>query len=138
MGAGIAAASAAAGCRVLLLDMNADAVKAALQQVDQDAQHLVTTGTVETDLEAVSDYDWVCEAVVEDLTVKRELFNRLELIRKDGSVISSNTSGIPLRHISEGMTPRFRAAVAITHFFNPVKVMRLFELVPGEDTHPFP
>ena len=135
MGAGIAAASAAAGCRVLLLDMNADAVEAALQQIDQDAQHLVTTGTVETDLEAVSDYDWVCEAVVEDLSVKRELFNRLEPIRKDGSVISSNTSGIPLRHISEGMTARFRADVAITHFFNPVKVMRLFELVPGEDTH---
>jgi 3-hydroxyacyl-CoA dehydrogenase len=81
MGAGIAAASAAAGCRVLLLDMNAEAVEAALQQVDQDAQHLVTTGTVETDLAAVSDYDWVCEAVVEDLSVKRELFNRLEPIR---------------------------------------------------------
>ncbi len=136
MGAGIAAASAAAGCRVLVLDMNIETVEAALQQVDEENRHLVTAGLVDTDLEAVSGYDWVCEAVVEDLAVKRDLFSRLEEVRKDGSVISSNTSGIPLRQISEGMSERFRSDVAITHFFNPVKVMRLFELVPGEDTEP--
>ncbi|MED6304254.1 MAG: 3-hydroxyacyl-CoA dehydrogenase family protein [Actinomycetota bacterium] len=134
MGSGIAAASAAAGCSVLLLDVSKEAAEAALEHVDENAQHLVTTGTVDADLNAVSDYDWVCEAVVEDLEIKRELFARLEPIRKDGSVISSNTSGIPLSQISAGMSPRFRADVAITHFFNPVKVMRLFELVPGEDT----
>ncbi|MEE3139833.1 MAG: 3-hydroxyacyl-CoA dehydrogenase NAD-binding domain-containing protein, partial [Actinomycetota bacterium] len=67
MGAGIAAASAAAGCRVLLLDINTEVLEVALQQIDQDAQHLVTTGTIDADLEAVSDYDWVCEAIVEDL-----------------------------------------------------------------------
>jgi 3-hydroxyacyl-CoA dehydrogenase len=134
MGAGIAAASAAAGCRVLILDMNTETVEAALQQVDEENRHLVTTGLVDTDLETISGYDWICEAVVEDLAVKRDLFHRLEEIRKDGSVISSNTSGIPLRQISEGMPERFRSDVAITHFFNPVKVMRLFELVPGEDT----
>ena len=134
MGAGIAAASAAAGCRVLILDMNQETVEAALQQVDEENRHLVTAGLVDTDLEAVSEYDWICEAVVEDLAVKRDLFSRLEEVRKDGSVISSNTSGIPLRQISEGMPERFRSDVAITHFFNPVKVMRLFELVPGEDT----
>ena len=134
MGSGIAAASAAAGCSVLLLDVSKEAAEAALEHVDEKAKHLVTTGTVDADLNAVSDYDWVCEAVVEDLEIKRELFARLEPIRKDGSVISSNTSGIPLSQISAGMSPRFRADVAITHFFNPVKVMRLFELVPGEDT----
>ncbi|MEC8976375.1 MAG: 3-hydroxyacyl-CoA dehydrogenase family protein [Actinomycetota bacterium] len=134
MGSGIAAASAAAGCSVLLLDVSKEAAEAALEHVDENAKHLVTTGTVDADLNAVSDYDWVCEAVVEDLEIKRELFARLEPIRKDGSVISSNTSGIPLSQISAGMSPRFRADVAITHFFNPVKVMRLFELVPGEDT----
>ena len=132
MGSGIAAASAAAGCSVLLLDVSKEAAEAALEHVDENAKHLVTTGTVDADLNAVSDYDWVCEAVVEDLEIKRELFARLEPIRKDGSVISS--SGIPLSQISAGMSPRFRADVAITHFFNPVKVMRLFELVPGEDT----
>ena len=134
MGSGIAAASAAAGCSVLLLDVSKEAAEAALEHVDENAKHLVTTGTVDADLNAVSGYDWVCEAVVEDLEIKRELFARLEPIRKDGSVISSNTSGIPLSQISAGMSPRFRADVAITHFFNPVKVMRLFELVPGEDT----
>ena len=134
MGSGIAAASAAAGCSVLLLDVSKEAAEAALEHVDENAKHLVATGTVDADLNAVSDYDWVCEAVVEDLEIKRELFARLEPIRKDGSVISSNTSGIPLSQISAGMSPRFRADVAITHFFNPVKVMRLFELVPGEDT----
>ncbi len=134
MGAGIAAASAAAGCRVLILDMNEDTVEAALQQVAEEDRDLVVTGLVDADLEAVSGYDWVCEAIVEDLSVKRNLFSRLEEIRKDGSVISSNTSGIPLRQISEGMPQRFRSDVAITHFFNPVKVMRLFELVPGDET----
>ena len=94
MGAGIAAASAAAGCRVLILDMNIETAEAALQQVDEDARHLVTAGTVDADLAAVSGYDWVCEAIVEDLDVKRELFEKLEELRKDGSVISSNTSAI--------------------------------------------
>ena len=134
MGSGIAAASAAAGCRVLMLDLTADAVDRAMGAVAEEHRHLVTTGTIDDDLDRVADYDWVCEAIVEDVDVKRELFAKLEDIRKDGSVISSNTSGIPLRNISEGMPERFRHDVAITHFFNPVQVMKLFELVPGEDT----
>ena len=69
MGAGIAAASAAAGCRVLILDMNADTVEAALEQVADEDRHLVSTGLVDADLEAVSGYDWVCEAIVEDLSL---------------------------------------------------------------------
>jgi 3-hydroxyacyl-CoA dehydrogenase len=134
MGAGIAAASAAAGCRVLMLDLAAEAVERAMASIDEGDRHLVETGTIENDLDKVADYDWICEAIVEDVDVKRDLFSRLEGIRKDDSVISSNTSGIPLRNISEGMSDRFRADVAITHFFNPVRVMRLFELVPGEAT----
>ena len=134
MGSGIAAASAAAGCRVLMLDLSQDAVERALGQIDEENRHLVETGTIEDDLARIADYDWVCEAIVEDLDVKRELFEKVEELRKDGSVISSNTSGIPLRQISEGMSDRFRSDVAITHFFNPVRVMKLFELVPGEDT----
>ena len=119
----------------MILDTNPETVDAALQQVDDEARHLVTTGTVEADLQAVSDYDWVCEAIVEDLEIKKDLFAQLEEIRKDGSVISSNTSGIPLRQISrDGRTISFRCR----HypFLNPVRVMRLFELVPGEDTDP--
>ncbi len=134
MGAGIAAASAAAGCRVLMLDLTAEAVERAMGGVDEEHSHLVDTGTIADDLGKIADYDWICEAIVEDVEVKRDLFTRLEPLRKEGSVISSNTSGIPLRDISEGMSERFRADVAITHFFNPVRVMKLFELVPGEDT----
>jgi 3-hydroxyacyl-CoA dehydrogenase len=134
MGSGIAAASAAAGCRVLMLDVNTEAAERGLQAVDEGDRHLVATGTFDDDLAAIADYDWICEAIVEDVGIKQQLFTRVEPLRKDGSVISSNTSGIPLRDIAAGMPDRFQADVAITHFFNPVKVMKLFELVPGEQT----
>lgn len=136
MGSGIAAASAAAGCRVLMLDMTAEAVERGVQAVDEDDRHLVTTGTFDDDLALIADYDWICEAIVEDVATKQQLFAKVEPLRKDGSVISSNTSGIPLREIAAGMPDRFQADVAITHFFNPVRVMKLFELVPGEHTSP--
>jgi 3-hydroxyacyl-CoA dehydrogenase len=134
MGSGIAAASAAAGHRVLMLDTTAEAVDRGLQAVDEADRHLVSTGTFDDDLAAIADYDWICEAIVEDVGVKQQLFAKVEPLRKDGSVISSNTSGIPLRDIAAGMPARFQADVAITHFFNPVRVMKLFELVPGEQT----
>ncbi len=134
MGAGIAAASAAAGCRVLMLDISAEAVERGLSVVEEADRHLVETGTFDEDLNKIAGYDWICEAIVEDLATKRELFEKVEPLRKEGSVISSNTSGIPLSDISAGMPERLRSDIAITHFFNPVKVMRLFELVPGEDT----
>lgn len=134
MGAGIGAASAAAGCRVLMLDMTLEAAEKGAQLVAEDDRHLVIIGTFEEDLAKVGDYDWICEAIVEDLDIKRSLFEKVEPLRRDGSVISSNTSGIPLSDISEGFGDRFRSDVAITHFFNPVKVMKLFELVPGAET----
>ena len=136
MGSGIAAASAAAGCRVLMLDVSAEAVERGLQAVDDAHRHLVATGTFDDDLAEIADYDWICEAIVEDLATKQQLFAEVEPLRKDGSVISSNTSGIPLRDIAAGMSERFQADVAITHFFNPVQVMKLFELVPGRRTSP--
>jgi 3-hydroxyacyl-CoA dehydrogenase len=135
MGAGIAAASAAAGCRVLMLDVTTEAVERGLSVVDEADRHLVTTGTFDNDLALISGYDWICEAIVEDVATKQQLFARVEAHRTDGSVVSSNTSGIPLRDIAAGMPERFQADVAITHFFNPVKVMKLFELVPGEQTN---
>lgn len=134
MGSGIAAVSAAAGCRVLMLDVNLESAERGRGAVAEEHVDLVEVGTFEADLAKIADYDWICEAIVEDLDTKRELFTTVEALRKPGSVISSNTSGIPLRDISEGMPERFRNDVAITHFFNPVQVMKLFELVPGEDT----
>ncbi|MEM8924276.1 MAG: 3-hydroxyacyl-CoA dehydrogenase NAD-binding domain-containing protein [Actinomycetota bacterium] len=135
MGSGIAAASAAAGCRVLMLDLTPEAVERALGAVDDEHRHLVETGTFD-DLAKIADYDWICEAIVEDVEIKRELFAKVEPLRRDGSVVSSNTSGIPLRDITAGFDDRLLADVAITHFFNPVRVMKLFELVPGEQTSP--
>ena len=133
MGSGIAAASAAAGCRVLMLDVTETSAQRGLQAVEEADRHLVTTGTFD-DLALIADYDWICEAIVEDVAIKQQLFARVEPLRKDGSVVSSNTSGIPLRDIAAGMSDRFQSDVAITHFFNPVRVMRLFELVPGAQT----
>ena len=134
MGSGIAAVSAAAGCRVLLLDVSVEAASRGLHAVAEVDRHLVSVGTFDHDLALVADYDWICEAIVEDVSIKQQLFSRVEPLRRDGSVISSNTSGIPLRDIAAGMPDRFQSDVAITHFFNPVQVMRLFELVPGEHT----
>jgi 3-hydroxyacyl-CoA dehydrogenase len=134
MGSGIAAASAAAGCRVLMLDVTLEAALRGLEAVDEADRSRVLTGTFDNDLALISEYDWVCEAIVEDLASKQQLFANIEPLRKDGSVVSSNTSGIPLRDIAKGMSERFCSDVAITHFFNPVRVMKLFELVPGEQT----
>ena len=135
MGAGIAAINAAAGCPVLLLDLTPEAVEAGMARIDAGLHDRITAGTFD-DLDRLADIDWIVEVVVEDLAIKRSLFERVEAVRRDGSIVTSNTSGIPLRDIAEGMGDRFAADVAITHFFNPPQVMKLFELVPGADTDP--
>jgi len=142
MGSGIAGACAEAGCRVLLLDVTNEAAEKALDRIingrppavdTPEAAARIETGSFD-DLAKIADYDWICEAVIEDLDTKRALFERLESLRKDGSVVSTNTSGIPLRSITEGMPERLRRDITVTHFFNPVKVMKLMELVPDADT----
>jgi len=144
MGIGIAGHCASKGLDVLLLDLPGQAEKGIDRlktirppAVDDPAQLArIRPGTFEADLDAAGQCDWIVEAVVEDLRVKQALFGRLEAVRRDGSVVSSNTSGIPLRAIAGGLPPRFRRDFAITHFFNPVKLMRLVELVPGVETAP--
>ncbi len=143
MGSGIAGACAQAGKRVLLLEVSREAADAALERIvsgrppaldDADKAGLITLGTLDGDLAKIAGYDWICEAVIEDLDTKRGLFERVEPLRRDGSVVSTNTSGIPLRDITRDMPERLRRDIAVTHFFNPVKVMRLMELVAGADT----
>ncbi|MDH3692577.1 MAG: 3-hydroxyacyl-CoA dehydrogenase family protein [Gammaproteobacteria bacterium] len=143
MGSGIAAACAQADCNVLLLDISNEAADKALERMqsgrapaldDANKAKLISTGNFDDDLDKIQQYDWVCEAVVEDLETKRNLFKRVEKTRREGTVVSTNTSGIPLRAITQGMPDRLRKDIAVTHFFNPVKVMRLLELVPGEET----
>lgn len=143
MGTGIAGLAAEKDCKVLLLDVSMEAAEKALERIvngrppaiDTPGKEAnITLGTLDDDLEKIADYDWICEAVIEDLDTKRTLFERFEPLRKDGSVVSTNTSGIPLRDITAGMPTRLLGDVAVTHFFNPVKIMKLCELVPGKKT----
>ena len=145
MGSGIAAASAEAGCKVLLLDVSRDRAQQAIDAMtegkmpalaDPALKASITPGSLEDDLDAISGHDWICEAIIEDLPTKRDLFQRVAALGNEGAVISTNTSGIPLRAISDDMPQSLRQNIAVTHFFNPVKVMKLLEIIPGADTKP--
>jgi 3-hydroxyacyl-CoA dehydrogenase len=160
MGGGIAALLASAGIKTLLLDIvpfdlkeeeknNPAArnrlVKKGLDTVlksrpslimhPKDAD-LISIGNTEDDFQKLADCDWIVEVVVENLKIKQQLFKRIEPVRKPGSIVSSNTSGIPLKAMSEGLSLEFRQHFLGTHFFNPVRYMKLLEIIPGEVTLP--
>ena len=97
---------------------------------------LVEAGDLEADIGKLADCDWIVEAIIERPDAKRALYARLEDVRKDGSIVSSNTSTIPLAALTGGMGARFAADFLITHFFNPPRYMRLLELVAGPSTRP--
>ncbi|HEX8981790.1 MAG TPA: 3-hydroxyacyl-CoA dehydrogenase/enoyl-CoA hydratase family protein [Ktedonobacterales bacterium] len=159
MGAGIAALLASAGIPVLLLDIvPPDAPDSkdpkvrnrfALSGIEKalkarpasafftpKAAKLVTPGNTEDDLDKLAGVDWVVEAIVEQIDAKRDLFARIEKVRKPGTIISSNTSGLPAEMLLEGRGDDFRRHFLITHFFNPVRFMKLLELVAGPNTDP--
>ena len=151
MGAGIAAQVANAGCPVLLLDIvrdenDRDAVaKGAVGKMlktepapfmSKAAAALVETGNIEDHLDQVRECDWVIEAIVEKLDIKRDLYARLEPLLGEDAAVSSNTSTIPLAQLVEGRSPAFQRAFLITHFFNPPRYMRLLEIVAGPDSDP--
>ncbi len=94
---------------------------------------LVTIGNFEDDLQKLADVDWIIEAVIEDLEIKRSLLRRIEAIRKPGTIITTNTSGLPVAKIVEGFPDEFRRHWFGTHFFNPPRYMRLLELIPTAD-----
>ncbi|HXF38280.1 MAG TPA: 3-hydroxyacyl-CoA dehydrogenase family protein, partial [Blastocatellia bacterium] len=97
---------------------------------------LITTGTFDDDLEKISGVDWIIEAIVEKLDIKRDLLARVELFRKAGTIVSSNTSGIPIKAMAEGMSEDFRKHFLGTHFFNPPRYLKLLEVIPTADTLP--
>lgn len=160
MGGGIAALLAGAGVDVLLLDIvpfdltdeekkdpaaRNRLVKAGLDAALASAPSLFMTkkdatrieiGNLEDDFDKLADCDWICEVVVENLKIKQNLFKRVEGIRKQGAIVSSNTSGIPLKDMSEGLSDDFKKHFMGTHFFNPVRYMHLLELIPGAETLP--
>ena len=94
---------------------------------------LVTVGNFEDDLKKLADVDWIIEAVVENLEIKRTLLRKVEAIRKPGTIVTTNTSGLPVGKIAEGFSDDFRRAWFGTHFFNPPRYMRLLEIVPTPD-----
>lgn len=94
----------------------------------------ITTGNLEDDIAKVSDVDWILEVVVERLDVKKIVFENLEKHRTPGTLITSNTSGIPIKFMNEGRSEDFRKHFCGTHFFNPARYLKLFEIIPGPDT----
>ena len=150
MGAGIAAHVANAGIPVLLLDIvpkgatDRDSIaKNAVEKMlktdpapfmSKAAAKLVETGNIEDHLGKLADCDLIIEAIIERLDLKQSLYDKIEAARKDGSVVSSNTSTIALAKLIEGRPARFQRDFLITHFFNPPRYMRLLEIVSGPAT----
>ncbi len=97
---------------------------------------LVTIGNFEDDLKKLAEVDWIIEAVVEDLEIKRNLLRRVDAVRKPGTIVTTNTSGLPVAKIVEGFPDDFRRNWFGTHFFNPPRYMRLLELIPTPDADP--
>ena len=91
----------------------------------------ITTGNLEDDIAKVADVDWIMEVVVERLDIKQIVFEKLEKHRTPGTLITSNTSGIPIKFMNEGRSEDFQKHFAVTHFFNPPRYLKLFEVVPG-------
>jgi 3-hydroxyacyl-CoA dehydrogenase len=157
MGAGIAAQIANAGVPVLLLDIvpkdapkdgsgdRSAIAKGAIDKLlkadpaplmSKAAAKLIAPGNIEDDLDKLKDVDWIVEAVVEKLEIKQNLYRRLEGHRKAGSIVSSNTSTIPLHTLMESESEALQRDFCITHFFNPPRYMRLLEVVGGAKTRP--
>ena len=96
----------------------------------------ITTGNTTDDLEKIATADWIIEVVVERLDIKKSVFEQIEKYRKPGTLITSNTSGIPIHFMSEGRSDDFQKHFCGTHFFNPARYLKLFEIIPGPQTVP--
>lgn len=96
----------------------------------------IATGNLEDDLKKIEDVDWIIEVVIERLDIKKQVFESIEKYRKPGTLVTSNTSGIPIAFMNEGRSDDFQKHFAVTHFFNPPRYLRLFEVVPGPNCKP--
>lgn len=160
MGAPIAALMANAGIEVLLLDIVPKDAKdrnmlaaAALDRMKKASLNpsadplsgafltpsnakMVKIGNTEDNWDELKDADWIIEVVKEDINIKRRVFENIEKVRKQGAIVSSNTSTIPLEDLCEGRSADFKQNFVISHFFNPPRFMRLLEIISGKDTDP--
>jgi 3-hydroxyacyl-CoA dehydrogenase len=149
MGSRIACHFAGVGLRVLLLDIPApdatepikrnkivnDALAAALKSspspvFTKDIIKNITTGNFEDNMKDIASSDWIIEVVVERLDIKKQVFEQVEKFRKPGTLITSNTSGIPIHLMAEGRSDDFKKHFCGTHFFNPPRYLRLLEIIP--------
>jgi 3-hydroxyacyl-CoA dehydrogenase len=142
MGSQIAAHFANAGVPALLLDVTADAAREGLKRArtlkpdpffTSDTWKLISTGGFD-ELARLSESDWIIEAVVEQIEIKRTLLGKVDALRRQGSIVSSNTSGIPISALAEERSDDFRRHWLGTHFFNPPRYLHLLELIPTADT----
>ena len=158
MGSRIACHFAGIGLPVLLLDIVPkeaveskkpaernkivnDALAAAIKSNPSPVYHKnvikkITTGNFDDDMKKIGDCDWVIEVVVERLDIKKQVYEKVEQFRKPGTLITSNTSGIPIHMLSEGRSDDFKKHFCGTHFFNPPRYLRLLEIIPTPDTDP--
>ena len=143
MGAQIAAHLANAGIQTLLLDITTDAARKGLEHARRlkpdpaftpNAWTRITIGDFDADLARIGESDWIVEAVVERLDIKRGLLDKVDAARRPGSIVSSNTSGIPIAALAEGRSDDFRRHWLGTHFFNPPRYLRLLEVIPTPET----
>ena len=145
MGSQIAAHFANAGVPALLLDVTDEAATQGLERARRlrpdpfftpDTWRLITTGSFDKDLSRIAECDWTIEAVIEQLEIKRGLLERVDAARRADSIVSSNTSGIPIAALAEGRSDSFRHYWLGTHFFNPPRYLQLLEVIPKPDTRP--
>ncbi|MEN8123802.1 MAG: 3-hydroxyacyl-CoA dehydrogenase NAD-binding domain-containing protein [Bacteroidota bacterium] len=166
MGSGIACHFANIGVEVLLLDIVPrelnkqeetkgltlespivrnrivnDSLKASLKSkpspiYNQKFASRITTGNLDDDLHKIKDVDWVIEVVIERLDIKKQVFENIEKYRTKGTLITSNTSGIPIKFMNEDRSEDFQKHFAVTHFFNPPRYLKLFEVIPGPNCDP--
>jgi 3-hydroxyacyl-CoA dehydrogenase len=101
-----------------------------------ETKNLINIGNLEDNLDWLKDVDWIIEVVVENIKIKNNVFEKIETVRKPGTIVTSNTSGISAKAMCEGRSEDFKKHFAVTHFFNPPRYMKLLELVPGPDTLP--
>ena len=152
MGSQIAAHCLNAGLKVKLLDLKSDDPDRPNKTAEESIQKLtkmnpsplalpewserITPGNFEDHLEWAAESDWVCEVVVERMEIKKDMMAKLEKVRRPGTIISSNTSGLPISQISEDVSDEFKSHFLGTHFFNPPRYMKLLEIIPTESTDP--
>ena len=126
---GLALDSAAVRNRIVTAGLDAAKKSRPAAFFTPETARLVTAGNLETNLAWLGEVDWILEVVAENLEIKRELLARVETVRKPGTIVTSNTSGLPIHLVAEGRSEDFKQHWAGTHFFNPPRYMKLVEVI---------